>query len=191
MRPRLPFVQLVSASLTESAGAEQDRAPDLRVRTPLTREVAAEHLAAAWQTVVGAPITPQTLAVLCGHWALETGRGERMVGYNFGGLKGRGPDGSSHRLWTRESGPEGTERVLRHFRAYENAEEGALDYVRLLKDRYPRAARAAERGSVIDFADALAERGYFTDDPETYRRALVSLWREFWREEMASRSSAS
>ena len=97
-----------------------------------------------------------------------------MVGHNFGGLKGAGPNGASVLAWTRE-GPEFERIVLRKFRAYPNFPEGAGDYVALLRSRYPRALRAAKNGDVVQFADALATAGYFTDEPSAYRRALARL----------------
>jgi flagellum-specific peptidoglycan hydrolase FlgJ len=170
----------LDAKSTELVAAEADD-PDLDwpKRTPLTGEAAAHYLSEAWTALHHTAIERETLAVLWAHWALETGRGERMTGYNFAGIKGRAPRGGSHRLWTWEKNDSSSEWVQRTFRAYDNPEAGARDYLRLLKGKYPRAIRAARRGSPIDFVSALNEGGYFTEEPEAYLRAISSLTREF------------
>lgn len=142
--------------------------------TALDENEAAQVLARAWRDAVGQAPSARTLAILWAHWAHETGRGRRMVGHNFGGLKGTGPHGASVLAWTRE-GPELERVVLRKFRAYSDFPEGASDYIALLRNRYPRAFRAAKQGDVVQFADALAAAGYFTDEPSAYRRALARL----------------
>ncbi len=158
----------------EPAIAEAPPPPASLELTALDENEAARVLAEAWRASVGAPPSARTLAILWAHWAHETGRGRRMVGHNFGGLKGAGPNGASVVAWTRE-GPEFERIVLRKFRAYPDFPEGASDYVALLRARYPRALRAAKAGDVVQFADALATAGYFTDDPSAYRRALARL----------------
>lgn len=145
----------------------------------LTPEVAARCLADAWHERHGVPLGSGGLGVLWAHWALETGRGQRMVGYNFGGIKGRSPHGASVRLWTREREGEQHRKVLRHFRAYASPEAGARDYLSLLATRYPKALRAAARGRVVDFVHALERGGYFTDDVQAYKRAVIGLYAEF------------
>jgi flagellum-specific peptidoglycan hydrolase FlgJ len=98
-----------------------------------------------------------------------------MFGHNFGGIKGRKPDGRSVLAWTRESQGDAEILALRAFRAYSDARQGALDYVRLLERRYPVALRAARAGDPGRFADALAASGYATEDANVYRQALSSL----------------
>jgi flagellum-specific peptidoglycan hydrolase FlgJ len=152
--------------------------------TPLEESEAAAHLARAWHTVQHAKAKPATLALLWAHWAHETARGRRMHAYNFAGLKGRGPSGASVVIWTRE-GPRPSALVKRTFRAYSTPEEGARDYVELLASRYPSALRAARRGDVTAFANALDMGGYFTGDSSEYLRALTSLSLEFRRRGLA------
>jgi len=158
----------------EQVAEEEPPPPASRELTALDENEAARVLAQAWRSEVGSTPSARTLAILWAHWAHETGRGRRMVGHNFGGLKGAGPNGASVLAWTRE-GPEFERIVLRKFRAYPNFPEGAGDYVALLRSRYPRALRAAKNGDVVQFADALAMAGYFTDEPSAYRRALARL----------------
>src|SRR5438309_9997285 len=57
-------------------------------RTPLPGGAAASALSKAWQAVTGQAPNPKLLSVLVAQWAHETGRGESMLNYNFGGLKG-------------------------------------------------------------------------------------------------------
>jgi hypothetical protein len=161
-------------TVVEPPISEPPPPPASRELTALDENEAARVLAEAWRANVGTPPSARTLAILWAHWAHETGRGRRMVGHNFGGLKGAGPTGASVVAWTRE-GPEFGRIVLRKFRAYPDFPEGASDYVGLLRSRYPRALRAAKTGDVVQFADALASAGYFTDDPSAYRRALARL----------------
>jgi hypothetical protein len=170
--PSVPAEPDVAA--VEPAAAEEPPSPASLELTALDENEAARVLAQAWRATIGTPPTARTLAILWAHWAHETGRGRRMVGHNFGGLKGAGPSGASVLAWTRE-GPEFERIVLRKFRAYPDFPEGASDYVTLLHSRYPRALRAAKNGDVVQFADALATAGYFTDEPSAYRRALARL----------------
>ncbi len=163
----------------------------LAKRTPLSEESVASHIASAWQAVVGQPVQPQTLAVLWAHAALETGRGQKMIGFNFAGLKGQAPTGDGRLLWTWEQSNEGRQRVLRTFRVYPSARAGAYDYVQLLTTRYSRARRAAERGSPSDFVTALAESDYFTHDTDEYTRSLTSLTFEYLKRNSEPRASAS
>lgn len=149
-------------------------------------EEAAQHLADAWQSVFGKPPPDEALAVLWAQWALETGRGRWMVDFNFAGVKGKAPQGGSAVWWTSEGSDADSRRVRSRFRAYRSAEEGARDYVRMLKRRYPAAIRAARRGDAKGFVHALAKRGYFTSEVDAYSRALGSLARQFLDDDVHS-----
>jgi flagellum-specific peptidoglycan hydrolase FlgJ len=105
-----------------------------------------------------------------------------MHAHNFAGIKGSTPRGVS--LFTREASAPG-KLVRRTFRAYPNAEAGALDYVRLLSERYPSAFRAAKAGNLERFVFALGQGGYFTDSDRVYLRALALLSDEFKKRELA------
>jgi hypothetical protein len=169
-----------AASIAEPTGLEQDPS-DFRGKrpTPMKPRRAAQVLCWAWHQVTGRRARPETVALLWAHWALETGRGTRMVDYNFAGLKGRAPGGASSVVWTRERGETGKTRVRARFRAYSTAEEGACDYVRMLHARFDSAFVAASEGDVQQFVKALDEAGYFTEKPTAYRRAMQSLVREY------------
>lgn len=147
--------------------------------TPMQPEEAAQHLSDAWESVLGKPPSDEALALLWAQWALETGRGRWMVDFNFAGVKGKAPRGGSAVWWTSEGSDDDARRVRSRFRAYRSAEEGARDYIRMLKRRYPDAIQAARRGDAQRFVHALARRGYFTSEPDAYCRALSSLSRQF------------
>lgn len=101
-----------------------------------------------------------------------------MYGHNFGGIKGMGPTGMSLKLRTRE-GHGASERALRDtFRAYPDARSGAQDWLGLLRDRYPAAIAAAQRGDADGFVRGLRAKGYFTGSEEQYQRAIGALVRE-------------
>jgi hypothetical protein len=144
-------------------------------RTPLRGDEAAGALRDAWTSVRGDAPSAETLSILVGQWAHETGRGASMLNYNFGGLKGTGPSGLSTACSTREGWGDSQVRVVDRFRAYGSAQEGARDYVGLLARRYPDAVRAAENGDAQGFVQALKARGYFTDNEATYTKSVQSL----------------
>jgi hypothetical protein len=153
--------------------------PPLRSRTPLTREQASQYLARAWRQRFGSAPEALTLVVLTAHWALETGRGDHMHGYNFGGIKASAGDAGAIRLPTLEGAGAQARRTQARFRAYATPLEGARDYIETLAQSYPQAQAAAAAGNAPAFADALARGRYFTADPSAYRSALVSLTHEY------------
>jgi hypothetical protein len=144
-------------------------------RTRLSGDEAASALRAAWTEVRGEPPSDETLSILVGQWAHETGRGASMLNFNFGGLKGTGPSGLSVACSTREGFGDNAVRVVDRFRAYGSAEEGARDYVSLLTRRYPDAVSAARNGDARGFVQALKARGYFTDNEAAYSKSVQSL----------------
>lgn len=148
-------------------------------RTPLDGPQAARHLAQAWRETFGKDPSARALGILWAQWALETGRGRSMHGNNFGGLKGRAPDGGSAVLATREGFGANETRIQSRFRAYDSPEAGARDYVQTLADRYPEALAAAAKGDADGFVRGLEQRRYFTADPAEYRRGIRALLGEY------------
>jgi hypothetical protein len=144
-------------------------------RTPLSGSQAADALQAAWQDTVGRPASPSTLSILVGQWAHETGRGSAMLNYNFGGIKGAAPGGTSTAYLTHEGSGASAVQVRDRFRAYDTPEAGASDYLSLLARRYPEALQAAERGDPAGFVQALKSRGYFTGDEAAYTKSVAAL----------------
>ena len=154
----------------------ETRQPD--ALTPLDSSGAMRSLASAWSELTGKRLGARGLAILIAHWALETGRGRRMMANNFGGLKGEYL-GASVELVTRERVGKRYLEARENFRGYPSTEQGAKDYILLLKRRYPRAFLAVRHGEVEDFVAALERGGYFTDDVGVYARAMRSLWFEY------------
>ena len=152
--------------------------------TPLGEEQAAQYLAGALHKVVGSRASENAVAVLWAHWAHETGRGKRMLGHNFAGIKGEGTLGGA-RVWTREATGAKKKLVRRTFRVYENPEQGALDYVNLLLTRYQGSLSAAREWKTADFVRVLLKRGYYTDEAHVYERAITRLALECRQRDLA------
>lgn len=190
-KPSDPAPAPESAELPENApvkAPEVDKPVERKKRaTPMSPQDATRHLAWAWEKVTGEPATAEVISVFWAQWALETGRGRWMVDYNFAGLKGRAPDGGWAHWWTWEEAKDGPRRVRAKFRNYASAEDGASDYVDMLLRRYPRAVAAARRGEAANFILELDHGGYFTEIPKHYLRSVISLAREFRREQRAAR----
>ncbi len=161
-------------------GPSANFAATLERRTPLGPSEAAAHLHEAWKTELGNP-PPRAVGILWAQWALETGRGKHMRGFNYGGLKGTSPEGKSAVFSTREGFGETEHRIRSRFRVYDDAGQGARDYVRTLATSYPEAIERARAGDAAGFSDALARARYFTASPDAYKSAIVSLEREYTR----------
>lgn len=148
------------------------------VHTPLSGDEAFEQLKSAWTHVTGTAPNDKALSILWAQWAMETARGTKMYGHNFSGIKGFGPSGLSLMLRTSEGHGPSRQSLRDRFRAYVDPAEGATDYVRLLRDRYPAALEAAVRGDATGFVHEIRRRGYFTDEEKKYARAISSLAKE-------------
>jgi flagellar protein FlgJ len=152
-----------------------DSAPGERVaakRTPIDVSEIRSAIQRGYEAATGSAPSAETVDVLTAQVATETGYGEKMVGFNFGGIKGRSPEGTSAVCRTHEI-IDGKDVVIRDaFRSYSSADSGATDYVRFLERRFPEALEAAKVGDVEGFAHALKSRGYFTADEGAYARAM-------------------
>lgn len=144
--------------------------------TPMSVSAAQLHLHLAYQDVLDEAPQSKTLALLLAHWALETGRGANMWGYNYGGIKSKlgGVD-----LDTCESYGLTKQSTTQRFRVYRSAAAGAKDYIQTLSKSFPRAFEALLEGSAQGFVQALSESGYFTGSPDEYARAIASLAVEY------------
>jgi hypothetical protein len=140
--------------------------------TPLSGDAAAKALSRAWKRATTQLPSLDALTILTAHWAHETAAGASMYNYNFGGIKGRGPDGISCLRGASEGFGFRTRLVRDRFRAYPNAASGADDYLSLLLRRYPMAIEAAERGDVSEFVAALHRGRYFTGSEQDYVQSL-------------------
>ena len=160
------------ASAAERPGVVQ------AVRTPLTAEQASTLIGDALEHVTGEKPKPETVAILTAQWAHETGHGASMFNYNFAGIKGTGPTGLSVAQRTREGWGTSERTITDNFRAYRTAEEGARDYVSLLKSRFPGALDAAQTGDPAATVHALKQAGYFTGDEGAYTRSVTQIARQ-------------
>lgn len=98
-----------------------------------------------------------------------------MFNYNFGGIKGVGPNGAFFVNRTREgSGLRERRRSLR-FRAYSSATEGAMDYLSLLQRLYLPALTAAQDGDAEGFVKGLKQGGYFSGDQNVYLQKVSAF----------------
>lgn len=169
MRVGIPSVQAHTATSRAPAPRRVDVAPE---RTALDPAEIRGSIERGYAAVMGREADPVVVDVLVAQVATETGYGAKMVGYNFGGIKGTSPEGKTAVCTTREV-IGGREVVLKDsFRAYDSADSGAVDYVRLLERRFPEALEAAAKGDVEGFARALKAKGYFTADEGAYARAM-------------------
>lgn len=153
--------------------------PDREVAQNWTKLTPADALVAlreGWSTVFGYPPTAQALTMLKAQWAHETANGTKMLNYNFGGLKGRSPEGATVQAMTSEGEGENARRVSQYFRAYSTAAAGAADFIHLLGRKYPDAIMAARAGQPEAYVAALRAGGYFTGSPSQY---LSNLKRYF------------
>jgi hypothetical protein len=165
-------VAATDASATERPGVVQ------AVRTPVTAEQASALIGDALEHVTGEKPKPETVAILTAQWAHETGHGASMFNYNFAGIKGTGPSGLSVAQRTREGYGASERTITDNFRAYRTAEEGARDYVSLLKSRFPGALEAAQNGDPAATVHALKQAGYFTGDEVAYTRSVTQIARQ-------------
>ena len=148
------------------------------VRTPITTEQASSLIAGALEEMTGEKPSSETVAVLTAQWAHETGRGASMFNYNFAGIKGTGPSGLTVAQRTREGWGASERTITDNFRAYRTAEEGALDYVKLLANRFPASFEAAKQGDAAGCVHALKREGYFTGNEDAYARSVTRIARE-------------
>jgi hypothetical protein len=160
------FEQSLARVTSQSVGAK---------RTRLTPDEASAAIRQAWSRVTGEAPNEQTVALLTAQWAHETAHGASMYNYNFGGIKGTGPTGLSVEQKTKEGWGRTERRITDHFRAYDSAQDGANDYVKLLTQHYPEAVTAAKQGDAGGFVKGLKQRGYFTGDEGAYERSVSSI----------------
>lgn len=166
----------VGASMTTSPVIDRSRTTEVEVqRTSVTRSDLRSAIGRAHQKLTGRAPSPALLDVLTAHASLETGSGAQMYNFNFGGIKGASPSGETARMRTKEV-IGGREIEIRDgFRSYRSLDEGALDYVRLMRDRFGTAVARAESGDVDGFAHALKQAHYYTADESKYASALRGL----------------
>ena len=141
-----------------------------------TRRVTATRTHITWNqaydAITTAGVCDKGALLLTAQWALETDRGRKMYRYNFAGIKGSGPEGIYCLLRTVEIKKGKRVRIYQRFRAYSVMQLGADDFVKVLKETFPRSYAAACEGNVRKYTRTLKEEGYYTSSPWTYESAL-------------------
>ena len=145
-------------------------------RTPVTRADLRNSIRRALtESSGGQKPSEQLVDVLTAHASLETASGDKMYNFNFAGIKGRSPEGTTAICHTKEivAGREVT--IKDGFRAYSSIDAGARDYVRTMKGQFSGALAPAARGDVAGFASALKSAHYYTASEADYARGLSNL----------------
>lgn len=152
--------------------------------TPIATSDLYRALAGAWLDLVGSAPSRASLLVLLAQWAEETGRGKYCHAYNLGNIKHVSGDGHDYvqfrcneiiggkEVWIDPPNPGCS------FRAYATLEDGARDYLALLRHRFAVAWPAVLAGDPAAFAHELKVSGYYTADEAIYTRALSALYAE-------------
>ena len=180
-------MRLEATSLARPVSTSREVEPHL---TPASPDKLRDAIARAYKKLTGHAPSAVTLDVLTAQASLETASGTRMFNFNFGGIKGRGPTGETAHCKTHEviAGKDVT--IRDGFRAYRTLDEGAVDYVKLMRDQFPRAMEQAARGNVSEFAKALKQSHYYTADETAYATALHGLMPGGGSKEASLRSPA-
>ena len=152
----------------------------------MSRDTAQNALISGYTEHYGVAPNQETTNMLLAQWALETGHGKSMPKNNFGGLTGAAPTGGTANLATVEGHGATARNTTRNFRTYDTPEQGAADFVGVLKRRHQPAMDAAAAGDTRGFAAALKKSGYYSGDPEAYRKAVDSLYRHSPTDTLAS-----
>jgi len=157
------------------------------LKTVLTFEQVADAIPIAFQSSEGKAPSQKTLAKLIAQSSLETGHYQHMWNYNFGNVKKRWQpdDGFSFTMFRCNEIIGGKllwfdpPHLQTHFRAFDSAAAGVLDWQRLILKvaRYApaKALLLDDSASGHDFAFKLGECGYYTADKDIYSKAVDRL----------------
>jgi hypothetical protein len=141
-------------------------------RTPASMGEIRAALGRAVEAATGRPANARAVDVLAAQVSLETAHGRAMYNHNFGGIKGASPDGETARYLTHEVLGGHDVTLQQGFRAYGSIDQGARDYVAVLRTRFPQAYSQAVTGNVDGFAHALKQSHYFTASEVDYAAGL-------------------
>ena len=129
-------------------------------RTPASMATIRTALSRALESSTGGRPNSRTVDVLAAQVSLETAHGGSMYNFNFGGIKGASPQGETANYMTREVEGGRSVTLQQGFRAYRSIDDGARDYVSVLRTRFPQAYQQALAGNVDGFAHALKQSHY-------------------------------
>lgn len=152
--------------------------------TPLTRQEATSALVEAYTRATGGAPSTRVLALLLAHTALETQRWQKLHNFNFGNAKAdlSYPLIAQFRCSEVENGIEqffDPPDPHCNFRAYADAADGAVDYLRVLQSRahWWNGLQSEDPNAFVDGLATVPK--YFTGNPAAYKRAVASLFDEF------------
>ena len=155
----------------------------------ITESEAAYALKHAYARVFGSDPSQETLAILLGQTALETGRFK--VGfwdYNWGNIKASASYDGYIQFFECSEIINGREIFFKpphpqcRFRAYLTPTDGAVDYIHFLTgSRYAKALVQLKAGKVVEYTTELKKAGYFTANLTKYILAMKSLYSEFMK----------
>ncbi len=169
---------LSTTSVAPAEKPEGRRAVSREVETTRTRATMPEMKAAigrAYRSLTGRDASPPLLDTMTAQAGLETGRGEQMFNFNFGGIKGTSASGETFRSMTREVINGESVHLKDGFRSYRSLDDGARDFVSLLQGRYGSALERAAVGDVHGYARELHNKGYYTAPVSEYATGLSRI----------------
>lgn len=147
------------------------------VRTRISVQPLYAVLRNAWRSQLGSEPARSALLVLLAQWSLETANGSASNNWNLAGIKYAPGCGSDYAQYlTREVVAGKPITVMQRFRAYDSLEDGAADYLRLLRTRFGAAWAFAVAGDVQAFAHALKLARYYTAPEDQYVAGLRSRY---------------
>jgi hypothetical protein len=141
-------------------------------RTPAAMADVKTAITRALESQTGGRPNSRTVDVLAAQVSLETAHGGSMYNFNFGGIKGASPQGETANYTTREVLDGHSVTLQQGFRAYRSLDDGARDYVSVLRTRFPQAYQQAIAGNVDGFAHALKQSHYYTAPEAQYASGL-------------------
>ncbi len=167
----------------------------------ISESEAAVYLYNGWVKLFKYEPKPEQLAIIWSQTCLETGRFTiGFMNYNFGNIKMKydvnaGKFKEDHLFTMFATGENLTVNGKNKyvwfepphyqcaFKAYETAEDGAVDYLLFLstRDRYVDAWKQVILGNVTKYSHELKQHGYYTANEITYTAGLERLFKEFMR----------
>ncbi len=158
--------------------------------TRLTAEAAKSHVESAWRAVFNEEPDPEQLALMMALVWIETARGNSIQNFNFGNITVA--ESYSGKAWrppwfeVTEASSERNKslheamlagKAPKAFKAYDSAQEGALDYLRFTNRVFPNVLEAAKSGDPDTFRQALA-KGYSKDYENTKATATFATFQK-------------
>lgn len=153
--------------------------------TPVSAIVLAHALVDAWRGLWSETPKRESILVLLAQGALETGRWRSMHCWNLGNAKHTPGDGRSFTFYRCNEIIAGKTvwfdppHPASCFRAFRSIQEGAVDYLGMLRRRFTKAWPAVLGGDPRAFVQQLKAQGYFTADEKPYENSVASLFHEF------------